>query len=286
MAKYLRCGSDLHLEAWLGQDATKLADFFLPEDPRDAESILILAGDISSHLDQLTGFLSVLVKRFERVLYVPGNHEFYRHHFEDQCRKMEAALSPLADDGLAFATDGVSNRVHDGVRFIFTTLWADGGPTLEDQAKTGYCLNDFRLITTGDPARRFTVSDMKGQFRRSKAELRTQLEAPWAGKTVVITHHLPSRRLVSARFWPGDGSDGSNGGFVGQCDDLLAGDHAPALWIHGHTHDTIDTRLWKTRVVCNPAGYRGEWSTEHNTFMRVEGQQRVVNPCFIDLSEL
>ena len=284
--KFLRICSDLHLEAWLGRPETTLAEDFLPHDDRDAQSVLILAGDISSHLDQLTSFLAAAVKRFERVLYVPGNHELYRHHFETQCRGMEAAFAPLVDEGLAFATDGVSNRVHDGVRYIFTTLWGDGGPTLADQAKTGFFLNDFRLITTGDPPRRFTVHDMQAQFQRSKAELRAQLEAPWDGKTVVITHHLPSRRLVSARFWPGDGSDGANGGFVGQCDDLLAGDHAPALWVHGHTHDTIDTRLWKTRVVCNPAGYRGEWVTEHNTFMKVDGQQRVVVPCFINLSEL
>ena len=29
----------------------------------------------------------------------------------------------------------------------------------------------------------------------------------------------------------------------------------PALWIHGHTHESFDYRIGKTRIVCNPRGY-------------------------------
>jgi Icc-related predicted phosphoesterase len=109
------------------------------------------------------------------------------------------------------------------------------------------------------------------------------------GKTVVITHHLPSRRLVSARFWPKDGSDGANGGFVGDCDNIIAL-HEPNLWIHGHTHDTIDTELWKTRIICNPAGYRGEWASPFNTYMTTDEKDgkkfaRTV-PKFVALEDL
>jgi Icc-related predicted phosphoesterase len=28
-----------------------------------------------------------------------------------------------------------------------------------------------------------------------------------------------------------------------------------ALWIHGHTHESMDYTLAGTRVVCNPRGY-------------------------------
>lgn len=282
MSKHIRLVSDLHLEAWLGRPETTLAEDFIPHDDRDAQSVLVLAGDISSQVDQLVRFLDVCLLRFTQVIFVPGNHETYRHNIDAWEREMEGRLSVLASKhlergvSLHFSTGDVRAVNIAGIRFIFGTLWGDGGPTLEDQAKTGFYLNDFRLITTGDPPRRFTVPDMKAQFQRSKAELRAQLEAPWDGKTVVVTHHLPSRRLVSARFWPGDGSDGANGGFVGQCDDLLAGDHAPALWVHGHTHCKIDTMLWKTRIVCNPTGYRGEW-----TLPDVGGQ-----PTFVDLDDL
>jgi len=33
--------------------------------------------------------------------------------------------------------------------------------------------------------------------------------------------------------------------------------HEPALWVHGHLHDSVDYQLCETRVVCNPRGYLG-----------------------------
>ncbi len=206
---------------------------------------------------------------------------------------MKAELGALQRDNLSFVTgiDGVKTAILETeigqVRFALTTLWGDGGPTTADKITTSHYLNDFRLIMHGDEPRRFTVFDMENTFNRLKRQLNEILLQPFDGESVVVTHHLPSRRLVSARFWPNDGSDGCNGGFVGDCDTILAYDHAPALWIHGHTHDTIDTKLWNTRVVANPAGYRGEWSTQFNSYWKLDQQScPVAQPFFIDLSEL
>jgi Icc-related predicted phosphoesterase len=33
-------------------------------------------------------------------------------------------------------------------------------------------------------------------------------------------------------------------------------DHGPDLWVHGHTHNSFDYILGKTRVVVNPYGYK------------------------------
>jgi Icc-related predicted phosphoesterase len=137
--------------------------------------------------------------------------------------------------------------------------------------------------------RRFTVDDMIAEHKAQKELMRQFIEHSSKGpnKTVVVSHHLPSRRLVSARFWPKDGSDGANGGFASDCDNMIC-TLEPNLWVHGHTHDTLDTTLWKTRVVCNPAGYRGEWATKYNTFMSSENglKQAVVTPKFLEVSEL
>lgn len=298
--KHLRICSDLHLDGFLGQDSEALRAGFLPSDDRDAQSRLILAGDISSNGEQLLGFLAACCKRFHSVLFISGNHEFYKHDFVDYTKELTAALlDGTSYEGafanLEFAIDGVGyEEMEDlGVRFIFGTMWGDGGPTLGDQGQVGFYLNDFRLISNGASEKgttryRFTVQDMVKVHKAQKAQIRTWLEQPFDGKTVVITHHLPSRRLVSARFWPQDGSDGANGGFVGGCDDILAYEEiAPDLWIHGHTHDTIDTHMWKTRIVCNPAGYRGEWMSKFNTYMMPnEKGSREVVPKFIDLVDL
>lgn len=277
--KHARICSDLHLEGFLGRDPATLLIDFIPEDLRDASSVLVLAGDISSVPDQLVGFLRVCRERFPRVIFIPGNHEHYRHNYDAYNMEMRARLDthlPTVDVALADETRVFTVGT---TRFVCTTMWGDGGPTEKDKATVGFYLNDFRLITRGTGTVRFTVEDMITEHRRAKISLHAHLKQPWDGKTVVVTHHLPSRRLVSERFLARDGSDGANGGFVGASEDILAYDHAPDVWIHGHTHDSIDTVLWKTRVVCNPAGYRGEWKTAHNNYW---GETRAL-PKFIDL---
>jgi Icc-related predicted phosphoesterase len=32
----------------------------------------------------------------------------------------------------------------------------------------------------------------------------------------------------------------------------------PALWLHGHTHDSCGYQVGSTRIVCNPRGYEDE----------------------------
>lgn len=258
-----RVHSDLHLEAFLGLSATKAADSFVPPLPDDTETVLFLAGDISTHAAQLCAFVNICLSRFKHVVYVPGNHEFYRAAYDDQVAQIISALGGLQAKNLSFAVDEVKHTVIDDVNIIFGTMWGDGGHTLADQGAVGWFLNDFRLIRIERPneQRKFTVSDMMKLHRRDKGIIDAHLRALQGSKTVVLTHHMPSRRLVAPRFWPTDGSDGANGGFVGDCEDILAYDHAPSVWIHGHTHDYIDTLLWKTRIVCNPTGYRGEWNT-------------------------
>jgi hypothetical protein len=299
--KHIRIASDLHLEAFLGRNYETLALDFLPKDDRDAESILVLAGDISSQAEQLLGFLNECCKRFPKVYYVAGNHEWYRHDYVSYTKELIDAIHNRqtvhgAFLNLEFAFTNVCYEELEDLklRFIFAPLWADGGPTEKDRQTVGFYLNDFRLISNGMTPKAtarlaFTVADMIKEHKHQKSEIERYLSQPFDGRTVVITHHLPSRRLVSARFWPTDGSDGANGGFASDCDNMIAV-HEPWLWIHGHTHDTIDTELWKTRIVCNPAGYRGEWATEHNTFMTLANngsthlRSAQTVPKFVDLA--
>lgn len=255
----IRIASDLHLEQFRGRNIKTLELDFLPFDEQDAEAILVLAGDISSVPDQLIEFLKTVESRFRSVIFVGGNHEYYHHDYD--------AWNPTMDDRFSenlhntvWSNGGVGYLEIDHVRFIFSTMWADGGSTLQEQAQVGYGLNDFRIIQKSGV--RFTVQDMQKIHREQKAKIDEALMRPYDGKTVVITHHMPSYRLCHPRF----GTE-INGGFAANCEDILAYDHAPDIWIHGHTHDTGDGMLWKTRIVCNPAGYRSETGkSEFNTF--------------------
>lgn len=259
--KYIRVASDLHLEQLLGQREEFLALTYLPEDPRDAESVLVLAGDISSKPDQLLKFLGFLEKRFMKIIYVPGNHEYYGHEMMEWSMNMMAGLGGWfeGEGTIEFPGHGVGYVELEGVRFIFTTLWADGGNTLADELNISRYMRDFYVIKIGN--KKFTVADMKTLHKSQKEKLIELINTPFDGKTVVVSHHMPSHRLCHPRF----GTD-CNGGFASNCDLVLASDNAPHLWIHGHTHDTIDTKMWQTRVVCNPMGYTSEWGSVHTIY--------------------
>jgi predicted MPP superfamily phosphohydrolase len=261
--KYIRVASDLHLEAFLGRYEETLAIDFLPEHELDSESILALAGDISSNTVQLMNFVKVIEHRFQAVFVVPGNHEYYRHNYD--------ALNPIFEDmnkewvKSTHSAGDVKTFNFDNVQIIFGALWADGGNSAQEEIMVGHYLNDFRLITKKAAAtkyglRLFTVSDMKTINAIHKNQIENVLRAA-DRKTVVITHHMPSYTLCHPRF----GTE-CNGGFASHCDKLLYEDWSPSIWIHGHTHDTIQTKIGNTQIVCNPRGYRGEWSTPFNAY--------------------
>ena len=71
---------------------------------------------------------------------------------------------------------------------------------------------------------------------------------------VVITHHAPTPRSIAPRFH----GNALNPAFASNLERLIVR-YQPALWIHGHMHNSVDVTLGETRVVANPAGYnRGE----------------------------
>jgi Icc-related predicted phosphoesterase len=71
--------------------------------------------------------------------------------------------------------------------------------------------------------------------------------------TVIVTHHLPHPRSISGRFK----SDLLNAAYASDLTDIIETGR-PALWLHGHTHDSCDYRVGNTRIICNPRGYEDE----------------------------
>ena len=257
---YIRIASDLHLEAFSGKPAGELINAFLPANDKDEDSILCLAGDISSHPPQLEQFFTELCHRFAHVVYIPGNHEYYRKNYQEYNAWLANLANRLHIYNLDVASSDVNEIRLENVRVIFGTLWADGGATLSEEENVAFYLNDFRLIKY--EKRMFTVSDMKLIHVCHRQRIEHFLKQPFdSGKTVVVTHHLPSYSLCHPRF----GTD-CNGGFASHCDRLIHEDFAPDIWVYGHTHDTQDNVIGKTRVICNPAGYRGEWGSSFNHF--------------------
>jgi len=261
----LQLASDLHLE----RDPT----FRLPAAP--GADTLVLAGDIGSYQagSRLKEAEDFGLGRFapgapgvpwQRVLYVPGNHEYDGFEFAEAHARLRNACERLGITWLERET-----LVIEGVRFIGTTLWTDfealargqSTMTLQMQAlEKAYRAANFYL-------RRFTatrngVPMLAEQWREVALEcqqwLRNALAEPFAGPTVVVTHYAPSLRSADPRY----GLTPGTAGFCNALDDLL--DHAD-LWLHGHLHCASDYRSGhgqRCRVVANPLGYASKGEQE------------------------
>ncbi len=81
--------------------------------------------------------------------------------------------------------------------------------------------------------------------------MKQALAIPFAGTTVVVTHHAPHKGSIHPRFQ----GDGSTAGFVSHLPELV---ERASLWVHGHVHDPFDDIAGDCRIICNPLGYRGE----------------------------
>ncbi|MCK8515863.1 phosphatase [Methylonatrum kenyense] len=243
--------SDLHLE-FQGRGT-----FEVPALPGDTDSVLVLAGDID--VDTLaTDLARRTADRFRAIIQIAGNHEYYKG---GSPQRLPAKLRASFDgyENLHFLDDSVVDV--DDVRFIGGTLWSDfnkGDEIAMQEAQL--TMRDFRRIRVGTPRspyrRKFTPRDAIALHTRTRRFIVTEIENAHAlGLTpVVVTHHAP--------ILP-EGQDGSLISFAYGSD--LTSEMTttkPALWIHGHVHESMDCQIGNTRLVCNPRGYVPEEPNE------------------------
>jgi hypothetical protein len=142
-----------------------------------------------------------------------------------------------------------------GVQFLGATLWTDFalyGAEPKDIARSmalgQSMMADYQVIRWKDTGP-LAPEETRGIHKLQVAWLTSKLSKPFAGSTVVITHHLPHLDSVHPKY---------RGDLLNPCfaSDLSALLRPPVkLWIHGHTHESMDYEVGGTRVVCNPRGY-------------------------------
>lgn len=226
--------SDLHLE---------FADFELPVTDAD---VVLLAGDIHLGREGRRWIRRHITDR--PVIYVLGNHEFYRH-----------AIPKLTDD-LRAETHGTHIHVLEneaveigGFTFLGCTLWTDFA-IMQNVRDAKWAaeqdLADYQLIRHSPDFGRLRAGDTERMHIQSRVWLTERLAATNPRKAIVVTHHAPSARSIPPRH----AGDLLNAAFCSRMDSFLAGSRVP-LWVHGHTHHCVDYRIGETRVVSNQRGY-------------------------------
>ena len=246
--------SDLHLES--------CATLQLPEDL--SFDVTVLAGDIRSPGREAVSWALAAPAISERpTVLVAGKHEFYGSTPSEEL----AAMKQAATGSLVHLLDREA-VVIAGVRFLGCALWTDfqlpfGADARIDigqalhQANVG--MADYQRIKLMTPAvraaryrefaRLLRAEDTLTMHWIDRDWLRRELQTPFDGPTVVVTHHAPSAMSVAPQYV----GDRLSPAFVS---DLPAEFFdVPALWIHGHTHHSADYTLRGCRVLSNPHGY-------------------------------
>lgn len=227
--------------------------------PRTGADVVVIAGDLGRPAPAMAWASQFDVP----TLFVAGNHEFYG---SDLVSAM-AQLRELAR-GTGVRVLERNEWRHRGVRFLGCTLWADHRlHTDATQRELGLqraveLVHDFsRIGVAPDFEQRFSPAVSRLLFDSSVAWLEERFAEPHEGPTVVVTHFAPSRQSIHPRF------DGSliNACFVSDLQPQIER-WQPALWLHGHTHDSFDYRIGKTRVVANPRGYAPKGKVENERF--------------------
>lgn len=232
--------------------------------------VAIFAGDILEPGRNVAKWIrnSVRVGPDKPAIQIAGNHEFYDTIMGNELELMRA--NAKQHDVHFLDCDEV---VIDRVRFLGCTLWTDfklridyqGFPDepirmLSDRgrgmAEALKYTEDYRSIRhqpsggmVSEVVLRLTPMDTLRIHRCHRSWLRRKLAEPFDGRTVVITHHAPHRASLAAKF----AEDWASTAFVNEM--LSEFFERPALWAHGHTHDSFDYSVGNCRVVCNPRGY-------------------------------
>jgi Icc-related predicted phosphoesterase len=210
--------SDIHSEFGLSPD--KFRNLLVPAD------FTVLAGDTVTSPSNLREYLEVAKEFSEHVIFVCGNHEYYKGYTEDDYRKVfseiEAGIHFLNRDRICI----------EGIWFSGATLWSS--------------ISDYAAKMMNDP---MTAEQIRSKHQQDLDWLNSNIQEG----DIVITHHLPSLLLIHPKY---AGSMISSG-FATDLNEYISR-LKPLIWICGHTHTPFDIIYDRTRLVVNPVGYPGE----------------------------
>lgn len=201
--------SDLHLECYY---KTYLNRLVKPIGP-----YLALAGDIGQpSCPMWMPFFNYVSQNWKHVFYVTGTKEYdLPVSYTKQHMRIKGSLKSFPNVTLLDTANPHFYFPKENVAIIGSTLWS-----------TKHTL-----------------------YRKEKAELEKQIDF-WTyqkANIVMLTHHMPSYKLISPRFRQ------KNISYASDCESLMS--PQVKAWIYGRTHNVSNIVIKNTLAVVNARGY-------------------------------
>jgi Icc-related predicted phosphoesterase len=198
-------------------------------------------------------FFKYCSSEWRDVLYVMGNHE----HYSGRWNRTEEILREELVRYPNIKLLEQNKMVIDDVVFLGASLWTDMNnqdPITIHAVRD--MMSDYRAITeiNGSNYHKLRPITTVQKHVETVSWLKMMLGED-KRKTVVVTHHAPSRMSVHPKY---QSQTLMNGAFVSGLENIMLDNDHLVLWTHGHVHDPWDYFIGNTRVFCNPHGYPGE----------------------------
>lgn len=228
--------SDLHLET---QD--------LPIEIWPEHDIVLLVGDIATGTNGIWWARQNFTKP---VLYIAGNHEYYKQDWGSNLQKM---IEACENSNVHFLENDIF--VFEDTLFIGATLWTDFNlfHRKDDSMNAAQkAIFDFKKIYNG--THYILPEEMIKEHNFSKKFIKKSISESQHEKIVVATHFGIAYESINPRH----AGDKLNPYFASDLSEYIKNLEKPMIWVYGHTHHKTSFELGNVKVFSNPLGYPGE----------------------------
>lgn len=258
--------SDLHIDALDKDQISKIKRAILdPEDTSQTKSDaekekkwLVLAGDVCSFDNEevWVPFIRDMSVNFERVLWVPGNHEYYPVDFDDKNNhdyfiKKAKRITEKEFRNVEIIDNKVIYLEEYKTQLLFTTLYSripkERKPYIE------LYINDFNFNFTGEEHNKLHTESV--QF------LNENLIADSSKENIVFSHFPPLMRNTSHPDYERKLDRSENFYFASNCF-YSCKTRNIKHWVFGHTHYQTDFQKDGINFSSRPWGYRNELNNQ------------------------
>ena len=243
--------SDLHLEKY--DKLPDIKNMIVPQ-----AKYLILAGDIcyAKHRNFLP-FFEFISPLFEKIFYIFGNHEYHnvRGNFHS-INEIEIYIKNLLD---GFSNITVLQKdfyifEEENVVIVGATLWTY--LSQKNMIAPIKYLPETDFISYRNKIMFHPKITNKIHFEHKK-RIDYMLTCFEEKKTIVVSHHLPSKRCIEKKYK----YDIFSKLYYSNCDELVK---RATVWCAGHTHQPMIRKIDGVPIYINPYGYL--W--EHNSYKK------------------
>ncbi|XWV24789.1 metallophosphoesterase-like protein [Tupanvirus deep ocean] len=270
--KILRYASDLHLELRNTIKHPKLVPLWDFNSKPTDKYYLALLGDIGNpYQENLKLFLEKVSPKYQKIFYVPGNHEYYNFRVKPNKSKEEfdQKLEELCNqfDNIVY----MNNKTYDldGIKIIGSTLWSNVPP--DHREYISRALNDYHLIkkksSENDTLENITIDDTNQWNANDIMFIEKELNNT-NNSCIIMTHHAPLFSDDSEKKYTADPiylNSKNNYAFHNNLEHLLK---PPVYaWLYGHTHYASKFKKNDVIIATNQLGYASEeYTVKYNPY--------------------